>query len=108
MDYERPNLWITLLLITTTFGNGFFEELLWRGIHLVLFPGDFWMGMLWPTLWFALWHYAPGSIAPGRKPWRLMTGAGIMGFYLAFLARQTGAIGWTIVAHTLGGMILIL
>lgn len=30
-----------------------------------------------------------------------------MGFYLSFLAKRTGTIWWTIVAHTLGGMIMI-
>jgi hypothetical protein len=30
-----------------------------------------------------------------------------MGFYLAFLAKRTGTIWWTIVAHTIGGMIMI-
>ncbi|MEJ2012106.1 MAG: CPBP family intramembrane metalloprotease [Anaerolineales bacterium] len=108
MRYDRPTIWITLILIATTLGNGFFEEILWRGIYLDLFPDNFYCGVLWPSLWFALWHYAPGSGAPGGKPWGLMIGAGVMGFYLSFLARRTGTIWWTIVVHTLGGLIIIL
>ena len=108
MEYDRPTMWITLILITTAFGNGFFEELLWRGVYLELFPGSFWFGVLWPSLWFGLWHFAPGSVAPGRSPWGLMIGAGIMGFYLSFLARHTGTIWWTILMHSFGGLIMIL
>jgi membrane protease YdiL (CAAX protease family) len=108
MTYEKPALWITLILIMTSFGNGFFEELFWRGVYLELFPKSILWGMIWPTVWFALWHYAPGSVAPDRKPWGLMVGSGMMGIYLSFLARRTGTIWWTILMHTLGGIIMIL
>lgn len=108
MDYQKPALWIFVLLISTNFGNGFFEELLWRGVYLKLFPESLLWGWIWPCLWFGLWHYAPGSIAPGRNPLGLMIGSGIMGFYLAFLARHTCTIWWTIIAHTIGGFIMIL
>jgi membrane protease YdiL (CAAX protease family) len=107
MAYNKPALWIFVILILTSFGNGFFEELLWRGVYLELFPESILWGMIWPSLWFALWHYAPGSVAPDGKPWALMIGSGIMGFYLSFLARQTGTIWWTILMHTIGGLIMI-
>lgn len=107
MTYDKPTRWIYLILITTTFGNGFFEELLWRGVYLELFPKSILWGMIWPSLWFALWHYAPGSVAPDGKPWGLMIGSGIMGFYLSFLARKTGTIWWTILMHVIGGFIII-
>jgi membrane protease YdiL (CAAX protease family) len=107
MAYDKPVLWIILILIMTSFGNGFFEELLWRGVYLELFPKSIMWGMIWPTVWFALWHYAPGSIAPEGKPWGLMIGSGLMGFYLSFLSRKTGTIWWTILMHTIGGIIMI-
>ena len=107
MSYDKPTPWIFPILILTTFGNGFFEELFWRGVYLDLFPRNVWLGVIWPSLWFALWHYAPGSVAPGGKPWGLMIGSGIMGFYLSFLARKTGTIWWTILMHTIGGIIMI-
>lgn len=108
MEYEKPTLWILLILIATTFGNGFFEELFWRGVYLELFPKSILWGMIWPSVWFALWHYAPGSVAPDGNPWGLMIGSGVMGLYLSFLARRTGTIWWTILMHTLGGLIMIL
>jgi membrane protease YdiL (CAAX protease family) len=107
MSYEKPKVWVLLLLLSTTFGNGFFEEVLWRGVYLELFPDDVLWRLVWPGVWFALWHYVPGSVAPGGNVLGLMIGSGMMGFYLAFLAKRTGTIWWTIVAHTLGGMIMI-
>jgi hypothetical protein len=38
----------------------------------------------------------------------LMIGSGLMGFYLSFLVHKTGTIWWAIVAHTLGGIIMVL
>ncbi len=107
MTYEKPHVWILLMLIMTSLGNGFFEELLWRGVYLKLFPGNLLFGIIWPSLWFGQWHYAPGSVAPNRKAAGLMIGSGIMGFYLGFLARHTGTIWWTILMHTIGGFIMV-
>lgn len=107
MQYDKPQAWVFLLLLTTNFGNGFFEELLWRGVYLEFFPKNLMLGMIWPSLWFALWHYAPGSINPDGNVFGLMVGSGIMGFYLSFLSRRTGTIWWTIIMHTIGGFIMI-
>lgn len=107
MDYEKPSLWMWLLIVSTSFGNGFFEEVLWRGVYMELFPDTILLRMVWPSIWFGLWHYAPGSISPDGNPLGLMIGSGLMGFYLSFLAKRAGTIWWTIVAHTLGGMIMI-
>jgi hypothetical protein len=37
----------------------------------------------------------------------LMIGAGVFGFYLSYLARKTGTIWWGIVAHVVGGIIMV-
>jgi len=62
MEYEKNSFWIFILLLTTAFGNGFFEEVLWRGVYFQLFPDNIFYRMIWPSLWFAIWHYAPGSV----------------------------------------------
>ncbi len=108
MEYQKPSLLIILLLISTAFGNGFFEEVLWRGVYLSLFPNNVWFWMLWPSFWFAIWHYAPGSVSPSSNVVALMVGAGAFGFYLSFLAKKMGTIWWSIMAHTLAGMVMIL
>ncbi len=104
--YEKESVWIVLLLFSTPFGNGFFEEVLWRGVYLKLFPNRIFFWMIWPSVWFALWHYAPGSVSSGN-PARLMIGAGVMGLYLSFLAKKTNTVWWGIVVHTVGGIIMV-
>lgn len=108
MDYEKPSVWIFLLLVSTNFGNGFFEELLWRGVYMSLFPDSLIFRIIWPSIWFALWHYVPGSVIANGNVIGLIIGSGLMGLYLSFLAKKTGTIWWTILTHTIGGFIMIL
>jgi len=108
MDYEKPDVWVFLVLLSTNFGNGFFEELLWRGVYMSVFPNSIIFRIVWPSVWFALWHYAPGSVHSDGNVIGLIIGSGLMGFYLSWLARKTDSIWWTIVMHTLGGFIMIL
>ena len=106
LEYEKQSVWILLMYLSTTFGNGFFEEVLWRGVYMTLFPDNLMFRYIWPGIWFALWHYAPVSVADGNVL-MMVIGSGIFGFYLSFLAKQTDSIWWNIVAHTLGGMVMI-
>ena len=57
LDYREANTWLTLMMISTAFGNGFFEELLWRGAYMEAFPENLLLRIAWPTIWFALWRY---------------------------------------------------
>jgi membrane protease YdiL (CAAX protease family) len=107
MGYAKPEPWQWLLYLSTAFGNGFFEELLWRGVYMELFPDRITFRILWPSLWFALWHYAPGSVSANSNPLALIIGAGLFGLLLAFLAKRSGTIWWGIVAHVLGGIIIV-
>jgi membrane protease YdiL (CAAX protease family) len=94
-----------LLYTLMCFGNGFFEEILWRGVYIHLFAGDKMWGFIWPTLWFAIWHYVPGSISPWTNVWVLMAGALGLGASVSLLAMKTNSIRWSIIAHTLSGLI---
>lgn len=108
MGYQKPELWVWLLYISTAFGNGFFEELLWRGVYMELFPDRIFYRIIWPSIGFALWHYAPGSVSANSNPLALIIGAGLFGFILAFLAKKTGGIWWGIVAHAAGAIVMII
>ena len=107
MSYHKPELWIWLLYGSTALGNGLFEELLWRGVYMELFPERILYRIIWPSIGFALWHYAPGSVSANSNPLALIVGAGLFGFLLAFLAKKTGGIWWGVVAHAVGGMVMI-
>lgn len=108
IGYEKRGLWMMALYASSAFGNGFFEELLWRGVYLHLFPDRILLRMVWPTLGFALWHYAPSVASANENVWGLIIGAGALGFVLSLLARQTNSLWWPIAAHTIGGLIMVL
>lgn len=107
MGYEKPDIWIFILLLSTNFGNGFFEEVLWRGVYMKLFPDSILFRIVWSSIWFGLWHYVPGSVSSNGNTMGLIIGSCLMGFYLSFMAKKTGTIWWNIVAHTVGGFIMI-
>ena len=109
MGYEKSSVWILLLLLSSTIGNGFFEELLWRGVYVRLFPDSIFYRMIWPGIWFALWHYVPGSVSSGSVAGLigLMAGAGVMGLYLSYLTRKTNTLWWSILVHFIGGIIMV-
>ena len=108
-SYEKGSMLIAILLVSSAFGNGFFEELLWRGVYTKLFPTNLFFRMIWPGIWFGLWHYIPVSINNGELTGLIgmMFGSMMMGLYFSYLTRKTDTLWWAIVAHTIGGIIMI-
>ena len=104
--YEKESRWAFLALLGTAFGNGIFEEVLWRGTYLELFPNSIVLRIIWPSLWFGLWHLAPGSVSSGSAR-NLALSSLFFGLLLSLLAGSTGTIFWTIVSHTLAGIVMI-
>jgi len=107
VQYEKPVPWTRLTLLATALGNGLFEEILWRGTYLTIFPDSLFFSVIWPSLWFAAWHSAPGSVSSSGNVRRLVLGAVFFGLLLGFLAWQTDSIFWCILAHTLAGIVLV-
>jgi membrane protease YdiL (CAAX protease family) len=93
-----------LLLAGTSCVMGVLEEVLWRGLYLELFPGSTRWGILWPALFFALWHFAPGLASP-LDARVLVLGAGLFGLVLGWIAQRTGSIRWTAATHALAGIV---
>jgi membrane protease YdiL (CAAX protease family) len=96
------------LLVFMTIMNSFWEEVLWRGVYITLFPDSRLWGTVWPTVWFALWHYAPGSVSPLTDVRTLMIGAGVLGASLGWLSLKTQSIRTAALAHILGGLAQVL
>jgi len=96
------------LLVFVTIMNSFWEEVLWRGVYITLFPDSRLWGAVWPTVWFALWHYAPGSVSPLTDVRTLMIGAGVLGASLSWLSWKTQSIRSAALAHILGGLAQVL
>jgi len=97
-----------MLCVSTAFGNGLFEELLWRGVYMELFPRSIPLRFVWPTVAFALWHVAPGSVSGNANVWGFIAGAAALGVAQSLLAKRTGGVFWPIVAHAVGGLIMVL
>ena len=47
---------------------GVAEELLWRGVYLALFPDNWWLNLIYPSVAFGLWHLCPLIALPSRYP----------------------------------------
>jgi membrane protease YdiL (CAAX protease family) len=109
MGYEKLSAGVLLLLLSTTIGNGVFEETLWRGIYLDLFRERRFWRVAWPSIWFGLWHMIPVSVNAETFAEVLPTVIGSMffGLYLAFLAKKTDSVWWPMVAHLLGGIVMV-
>ena len=109
MEYEKRSVWILLLLLSTAFGNGFFEELLWRGVYYTLYPNNIFYRMIWPSIWFGLWHYVPVSINNSELTGLIgmIIGPIMMGLVLSYMTKKNNTLWWSILVHTLGGIIMV-
>jgi membrane protease YdiL (CAAX protease family) len=84
--------------------NASAEELLWRGTYLAVFPKSFALGFLYPTVGFAVWHYAPQVVFPSRYPGgktSFVATAGLFGLLWGRVASRNDAVGWSVVSHIL-------
>jgi membrane protease YdiL (CAAX protease family) len=99
---ERRDPSVLVPWVFMAFGNGILEEMLWRGVYVTLFPANKLWGVAWPAVWFALWHFGPGSLHSGV--WVLVAGAAGLGVCFGWLAFRTGSIRWCAISHTLSGL----
>jgi hypothetical protein len=84
--------------------NGTMEEVFWRGAYITTFPDNWLWAVLYPSLWFGLWHLSPQAVYPSE-----MQGGAIafalmsipLGLVWGWVAWTTGSIRWTVVAHIL-------
>ena len=81
---------------------GVTEEVLWRGLYVELFPEDPLFGLLYPSIWFGLWHLAPQSVLasefPGA-PYSFVLYAILLGLSYGYYSWVTGSIRWGMVSH---------
>ena len=104
---EKVDRSFTQALIWTGMGigNGVFEEILWRGTYSDLFPDNFVFGWLWPSIWFAIWHLAPGSLSQNRSITMLVGGALFYGLCWGWVSYKTKSILLTSASHFLSGFV---
>ena len=90
--------------IVYAIANGTFEEILWRGTYIVGFDGHLFWGYIYPSIWFGLWHLSPQVVETGKVTWETFGFAAmsiILGLVWGWVARTSGSVRWTILAHIL-------
>jgi membrane protease YdiL (CAAX protease family) len=108
--YFIPNvahtpLVLTLIAIPVATINGICEELLWRGFYVRVFPKQVWLGLIYPSIGFALWHLSPQLIFPAPSGvFALVGSAFFLGLCYGLVAFKTGSMKWTGLSHSLNGI----
>jgi membrane protease YdiL (CAAX protease family) len=84
--------------------NASAEELLWRGTYQAVFPKSLALGYLYPSLGFAVWHYAPQVVFPSRYPGgatAFVASAGLFGLLWGCMAYRDDSIRRSVISHVL-------
>ena len=106
--YEFPravseaNLLIVLSSFAISIINGTAEELFWRGIYPQIYPKNKWLGYIYPSFGFAVWHFSPQSVFPSSRPGAavsLVIFALYLGLSWGWVAFRTKSILWTTLVH---------
>lgn len=80
------------------------EEILWRGAYIKNFSNSIFLGYLYPSLGFALWHISPQTIFPSNMPggiYSYVVGALFLGLCWGWVSWKSKSIRWTIYSHIL-------
>jgi hypothetical protein len=108
LDNVERTLTESLVWIGMGIGNGVFEEILWRGTYSELFPNSELFGWLWPSFWFSIWHFAPGSLSQNHSVVMLVGGALFYGLCWGWVSYRTKSILLTSGSHFLSGIVQLL
>jgi membrane protease YdiL (CAAX protease family) len=87
--------------------NGVCEELLWRGVYVRVFPVNPWLGIIYPAIGFAAWHFVPQMVYPAENVFAFVLSTLFLGLVYGFIAYRTGSAKWTAISHSLSGAIAL-
>jgi membrane protease YdiL (CAAX protease family) len=98
---------LILLAIPLATINGVCEELLWRGLYVRVFPTNPWLGIIYPAVGFAGWHFVPQILYPAEDVWGFVLSTLFLGLAYGFIAYRTGSARWTAISHSFNGSIAL-
>ena len=104
-SFVKASLTLFLLAIPLAVVNGFCEEMLWRGVYVQTFTNNFWLGVLYPAVGFALWHLVPQSVFPAENKLAFIISTLFLGVAYGFIAYRTGSALWTAISHSVNGIL---
>ncbi len=96
---------VILLSIPLALMNGFFEELFWRGLYVSFFPQNFLMGVIYPSLFFSIWHIVPQLSISSENPAVFVISTIPLGITYGLVAYVTKSAKWSAVSHGISGIL---
>ncbi len=72
-----------------------------------LYPNNYFLRFGYSTFWYAVFHFASGSLSSNGNVLGLVIGSSFFGIYLSLLAKWTDNIWWGILCHILGGLVIV-
>jgi uncharacterized protein len=106
-DFLRASPTLILLAIPVAMINGIGEEILWRGLYVRMFPDNFLLAILYPSIGFAFWHLVPLSIFSDGNKWKFILSTFFLGLAYGFIAYKTGSVAWTAISHSINGILAL-
>jgi membrane protease YdiL (CAAX protease family) len=107
-DLANTPLALVLIAIPAAIVTGTCEEILWRGLYVKMFPNNYFWGLIFPSIGFAVWHLSPQLVYPATMPGGRFAFAGLtffLGICYGLVAYKTGSCKWTAISHSLNGIL---
>jgi len=97
---------LVLIAVPVAIVNGVCEELLWRGLYVKVFASNAVLGVVYPSVGFALWHLSPQLVVPAENgAWPFVASTFFLGISYAWISYRTGSIKWNVISHSIGGIL---
>jgi len=101
---QHANAAIVVLSFLISLVNATAEEVLWRGVYLHVFKDNKWLSILFASIGFAVWHYAPQVVFANKRPGgahSFVLFSFFLGLCYAYVANKQQSILWTTITHIL-------
>lgn len=97
---------LLIIAVPVAIVNGICEELLWRGLYVKVFPGNWVLGLVYPSIGFAFWHLSPQLVVPAESGvWPFVGSTFFLGLGYGWISYRTGSIRWNALSHSIGGIL---
>jgi len=99
---------LILLALPIAVIHGIGEEALWRGLYVKNFPKNLFLGIIFPTITFALWHLSPQIIYSAENGiFNFLLSTFFLGLSYSIIAYKTGSIKWVALLHIIGSLLAL-
>jgi membrane protease YdiL (CAAX protease family) len=97
---------LLIIAIPVAIINGVCEELLWRSLYVKTFSDNTALGIIYPSIGFALWHISPQLVFPAESGiWPFVCSTFFLGISYGWISYRTSSIKWVALSHSIGGIL---